>query len=126
MIADLRKALESGDLESVSQQALEKLLGEQAAQQFGDKRDEIQKQFEEAMTSTGMVVQEEDGLFKLTPGAARSLGEYFLQSVFCSCAPTASASIGHQERGRRRRVRQTPPVRVLGMRSPTWTCRPRS
>ncbi|HEY3997830.1 MAG TPA: hypothetical protein VGO93_03120 [Candidatus Xenobia bacterium] len=82
LMADLRTALENGDLESVNQKALEQMLGQAAAQAFGDKKDEIMSQFEQAMEGTGLVERDEDGLFKLTPGAARKLGEYFLSSVF--------------------------------------------
>lgn len=82
LIEELKKALENGDLESINQQVLEQMLGQAAAQEFGDKKDEIMSQFEQAMEGTGMVERDEDGLWKLTPGAARKLGEYFLQSVF--------------------------------------------
>ncbi len=79
----LRDALENGDLFNMEVESLREILGEEAAQAFEAKREEIKKQFNEAMKATGDVdYDEESDIYKITPGAARKIGEKALKEVF--------------------------------------------
>ncbi len=86
MLDDLQQklvdAIEYGDLFNDVEQ-LKELLGEEAAQAFEAKRDEVRKQFAEALQATGDVdYNEETDIYKITPGAARKIGEKALKEVF--------------------------------------------
>ncbi len=79
----LMDAVEHGDLFNMDVEQLKELLGEEAAQVFEAKREEIRKQFIEALKSTGDVdFDENENLYKITPGAARKIGEKALKEVF--------------------------------------------
>jgi uncharacterized protein with von Willebrand factor type A (vWA) domain len=79
----LMDAVEHGDLFNMDVEQLKELLGEEAAQSFEAKREEVRKQFTEALKATGDVdFDEDDNLYKITPGAARKIGEKALKEVF--------------------------------------------
>ena len=79
----LKDALEYGDLFNMEVETLKEILGEEAAQALEAKRDELKRQFTEAMQATGEVdYDEESGIYKITPGAARKIGEKALKEVF--------------------------------------------
>jgi len=87
MLEDLQDrlidAVEYGDLFNMDVEQLKELLGEEAAQTFEAKRDEVRKQFAEALQATGDVdYNEETDIYKITPGAARKIGEKALKEVF--------------------------------------------
>jgi uncharacterized protein with von Willebrand factor type A (vWA) domain len=79
--ADLREALEQGNLLQIDADQVRKMLGEEAAQALDAKREELFGKFNEALEQTGMV-DTDDGIYKLTPAAARKLGNAFLMQVF--------------------------------------------
>ncbi len=80
---DLQEALENGDLLSMSSEAVQEMLGEEAAQALDAKRDELRKMFQEAMRQTQQADYDEGtDLYKITPGGARKIGERALQEVF--------------------------------------------
>ena len=79
----LLDALEYGDLFNMDLEQLKEMLGEEAAQSFDAKREELRKQFSEALQATGEVDHYEDtDIYKITPGAARKIGEKALKEVF--------------------------------------------
>ncbi len=79
----LLDALEYGDLFNMDLEQLKEMLGEEAAQSFDAKREELRKQFSEALQATGEVDHDEDtDIYKITPGAARKIGEKALKEVF--------------------------------------------
>ncbi len=79
----LKDALEYGDLFNMEVETLEQILGKEAAQALQAKRDELRQQFTEAMKATGDVdYDEETDIYKITPGAARKIGEKALKEVF--------------------------------------------
>lgn len=78
---ELREALENGNLLHIDAERVRELLGREASEAFGQKRDELLARFDEALEKTGQVTQE-DGIYKLTPAAARKLGSAFLTQVF--------------------------------------------
>ena len=79
----LKDALEYGDLFNMEVETLKEILGEEAAQALEAKRDELKRQFTEALQATGEVdYDEESGIYKITPGAARKIGEKALKEVF--------------------------------------------
>jgi uncharacterized protein with von Willebrand factor type A (vWA) domain len=79
----LKDALEHGDLFNMEVETLKDILGEEAAQALQAKRDELKKQFNEAIQATGDVDYDEDNdIYKITPGAARKIGEKTLREVF--------------------------------------------
>ncbi len=79
----LKDALEYGDLFNMEVETLEQILGKEAAQALQAKRDELRQQFTEALQATGEVdYDEESGIYKITPGAARKIGEKALKEVF--------------------------------------------
>jgi uncharacterized protein with von Willebrand factor type A (vWA) domain len=79
----LMDALEYGDLFNMDLEQLKEMLGEEAAQAFDAKRDELRRQFTEALKATGDVDYDEDTeIYKITPGAARKIGEKALKEVF--------------------------------------------
>jgi uncharacterized protein with von Willebrand factor type A (vWA) domain len=79
----LMDAVEHGDLFNMDVEQLKELLGEEAAQAFEAKREEVRKQFTEALKATGDVdFDENENLYKITPGAARKIGEKALKEVF--------------------------------------------
>ena len=79
----LKDALEYGDLFNMEVETLEQILGKEAAQALQAKRDELRRQFTEALKSTGDVdYDEETDIYKITPGAARKIGEKALKEVF--------------------------------------------
>jgi len=76
-------AIEYGDLFNMDVEQLKEILGEEAAQSFEAKRDEVRKQFAEALQATGDVDYDENAdIYKITPGAARKIGEKALKEVF--------------------------------------------
>jgi uncharacterized protein with von Willebrand factor type A (vWA) domain len=76
-------ALEYGDLFNMEMEPLREILGEEAARALDAKRDELRRQFTEAMKATGEVdYDEEMDIYKITPGAARKIGEKALKEVF--------------------------------------------
>ncbi len=79
----LKDALEYGDLFNLEAESLEQILGKEAAQAFEAKREELKQQFTEAMKATGEVdYNEEEDIYKITPGAARKIGEKALKEVY--------------------------------------------
>lgn len=79
----LKDALEYGDLFNMEVETLEEILGKEAAQALAAKRDELKRQFNEALQATGEVdYDEETDIYKITPGAARKIGEKALKEVF--------------------------------------------
>lgn len=79
----LEDALEYGDLFNMEIEGLKEILGEEAAQALESKRDELKQQFQEALKATGQVdYDENEDLYKMTPGAARKIGEKALKEVF--------------------------------------------
>ncbi len=79
----LQDALEYGDLFNLEAESLEQILGKEAAEAFAAKRDELKQQFTEALKSTGDVdYNEEEDIYKITPGAARKIGEKALKEVY--------------------------------------------
>ncbi|HJT23805.1 MAG TPA: hypothetical protein VJ873_04475 [bacterium] len=79
----LKDALEYGDLFNMEVETLEEILGKEAAEALQAKRDELRKQFTEALQATGEVdYDEETDIYKITPGAARKIGEKALKEVF--------------------------------------------
>ena len=79
----LKDALEYGDLFNMEVETLEQILGKEAAQALEAKRDELRQQFTEALKATGDVdYDEETDIYKITPGAARKIGEKALKEVF--------------------------------------------
>ncbi len=79
----LKDALEYGDLFNMEVETLQEILGKEAAEALIAKRDELRQQFTEALKSTGEVDYDEDsGIYKITPGAARKIGEKALKEVF--------------------------------------------
>jgi uncharacterized protein with von Willebrand factor type A (vWA) domain len=79
----LMDALEYGDLFNMDLDQLKEMLGEEAAQAFDAKREELRRQFTEALRQTGDVDYDEDtDIYKITPGAARTIGEKALKEVF--------------------------------------------
>lgn len=79
----LMDALEYGDLFNMDLEQLKEMLGEEAAQALDAKREELRKQFAEALKATGDVdYNEETDIYKITPGAARKIGEKALKEVF--------------------------------------------
>lgn len=79
----LKDALEYGDLFNMEVETLKEILGEEAAQALQAKRDELKNQFNEALRATGEVDYDEDSdIYKITPGAARKIGEKALKEVF--------------------------------------------
>ncbi|HUO57506.1 MAG TPA: hypothetical protein VMV05_04955 [bacterium] len=79
----LQDALEYGDLFNMEVETLRDILGEEAAQALRAKRDELKRQFNEAIQATGEVdYDEESDIYKITPGAARKIGEKALKEVF--------------------------------------------
>jgi uncharacterized protein with von Willebrand factor type A (vWA) domain len=62
---------------------LKEMMGEEAAQAFDAKREDLRRQFTEALKATGDVDYDEDtNIYKITPGAARKIGEKALKEVF--------------------------------------------
>ncbi|HEY5038236.1 MAG TPA: hypothetical protein VIJ93_04105, partial [bacterium] len=79
----LMDALEYGDLFNMEVESLKELLGEEAARALEAKRDELRRQFTEALKATGEVDHDEEtDIYKITPGAARKIGEKALKEVF--------------------------------------------
>jgi uncharacterized protein with von Willebrand factor type A (vWA) domain len=79
----LMDAVEYGDLFNMDLEQLKEMLGEEAAQAFETKREELRQQFSEALKATGQVDYDEDtDIYKITPGAARKIGEKALKEVF--------------------------------------------
>ncbi len=79
----LQDALEYGDLFNLEAETLEQILGKEAAQAFEAKREELKQQFTEALKATGEVdYNEEEDIYKITPGAARKIGEKALKEVY--------------------------------------------
>jgi uncharacterized protein with von Willebrand factor type A (vWA) domain len=79
----LKDALEHGDLFNMEAETLKDILGEEAAQALQAKKDELKKQFNEAIQATGEVDYDEGSdIYKMTPGAARKIGEKTLREVF--------------------------------------------
>jgi len=79
----LKDALEYGDLFNMEVETLEQILGKEATQALQAKRDELRQQFTEAMKATSDVdYDEETDIYKITPGAARKIGEKALKEVF--------------------------------------------
>lgn len=77
----LRKAQEGGELFSLDVDLVRRLLGNRAADELTQKRDELQRAFDELLERSGQV-DTSGGIYKLTPAAARSLGAVFLAEVF--------------------------------------------
>lgn len=79
----LMDALEYGDLFNMDMEQLREMMGDEAAQAFEAKRDELRRQFTEALKATGDVDHDEEtDIYKITPGAARKIGEKALKEVF--------------------------------------------
>jgi uncharacterized protein with von Willebrand factor type A (vWA) domain len=79
----LQDALEYGDLFNMEVETLKEILGEEAAEALQAKREELKRQFTEALQATGEVdYDEQSDIYKITPGAARKIGEKALKEVF--------------------------------------------
>ncbi len=79
----LLDALEYGDLFNIEPDLLRETLGEEAVQALDEKREELRRQFTEALQATGDVDYDEGtDIYKITPGAARKIGEKALKEVF--------------------------------------------
>jgi len=79
----LMDALEYGDLFNMDVEQLKEMLGDEAAQAFEAKREELREQFNEALKATGDVDHDEEtDIYKITPGAARKIGEKALKEIF--------------------------------------------
>ena len=79
----LKDALEYGDLFNMEVETLEQILGKEAAEALQAKRDELRQQFTEALKATGEVDHDEGtDIYKITPGAARKIGEKALKEIF--------------------------------------------
>lgn len=78
---ELLDAKEKGDLFGIGEETLREALGDEAYEKFAAARDEIMEKLSQALSATGEV-SEEDGIFKLTPAAARKIGERTLRQVF--------------------------------------------
>ncbi|VAX21074.1 hypothetical protein MNBD_NITROSPINAE02-492 [hydrothermal vent metagenome] len=79
--AQLVEARERGNLFGVDDEKLRAVMGEEEYQKFTRAREEMMERLKEAFEETGQV-EEEDGIFKLTPAAARKVGERALRIVF--------------------------------------------
>lgn len=83
LIEELENARKYGDLLNVTEKKLKEILGEKAYQDFKKKRDELMNQFNQAMQESGLVdSNDDDGIYKLTPAAARKVGEESLSQVY--------------------------------------------
>ncbi|MGH7739552.1 MAG: hypothetical protein ACREL1_05345 [bacterium] len=79
----LMDALEYGDLFNMDVEQLKEMLGKEAAEAFNEKREALRRQFNEALRETGDVdVDDGTDLYKITPGAARKIGEKALKEIF--------------------------------------------
>ncbi len=78
---ELHAAIESGNLLNVNTEHIRELLGSEAAHQFDALREKLLSSFNDSLEQTGLV-DTEDGIYKLTPAAARRLGTEFLTEVF--------------------------------------------
>ncbi|MGK7345832.1 MAG: VWA domain-containing protein [Candidatus Nitrospinota bacterium M3_3B_026] len=78
---ELEDARDRGDIFGVDEETLREALGDEAYEAFAAARDEIMENISKALSRTGQV-EEEDGVFKLTPAAARKVGERTLRQVF--------------------------------------------
>ncbi len=79
--AQLAEAREKGNLFGVDDEKLRAVMGEEEYQKFIGAREEMMEKLKEAFEETGQV-KEEDGIFKLTPAAARKVGERTLRHLF--------------------------------------------
>ncbi len=78
---ELVDARERGDLFGVDEEKLKAAFGEEGYERFSEARENLMSALKEAMEATGKV-EEEDGIFKLTPAAARKVGERTLRQIF--------------------------------------------
>ncbi|HEB72931.1 MAG TPA: hypothetical protein ENI77_09970 [Nitrospirae bacterium] len=81
--AELEDARSKGNLNGVDEEALKEFLGGEAYDDFKQARDKILEKLKEAIEATGQV-EERDGIFKLTPAAARKVGDTALREVYAS------------------------------------------
>ncbi|MDH5478351.1 MAG: hypothetical protein OEY50_08470 [Nitrospinota bacterium] len=80
---ELEEAREKGNLFGVNEERLKEALGEQAYAQFARAREELMDKLAERLKASGQVeVEEDSGLFKLTPAAARKVGETTLAEIY--------------------------------------------
>ena len=82
LIKELENARRFGDLLNVSENNLKKELGEKAYQDFKKKKDELLNQFNQKLEKSGLAERDDDGIYKLTPAAARKIGEESLLQVY--------------------------------------------
>lgn len=85
-LEDLRRQLENakerGDLFGVDEQNLKNIMGDEAYEKFNKAREDTMNQLAEALKTTGLVERDDDGVFKLTPSAARKVGSRALSEIF--------------------------------------------
>lgn len=87
-------AKERGDLFGVDDKKLKETLGDQRYEEFKNAREEILSKLAELMKQEGVATREDDGIFKLTPAAARKMGERTLAQLFENL--TFDGSGGHR------------------------------
>lgn len=78
----LEEAKERGNVFGVDEDTLREILGAEAYQEFSKVREEMLDQIARLLDGTRQVTREEDGIFKLTPAAARKVGDRTLRQIF--------------------------------------------
>lgn len=78
---ELIDAKERGNLFGVNEERLREALGDEAYEEFSKARDSLMDKLSEVLQSSGQV-EERDGIFKLTPAAARKVGHTALREVY--------------------------------------------
>ncbi|MDH5510098.1 MAG: hypothetical protein OEZ32_07040, partial [Nitrospinota bacterium] len=80
---ELEDAREKGNLFGVNEDRLKDALGEKAYKEFVQAREDLMKKLAEHLEEMGQAeLEEESGLFKLTPAAARKVGETTLSEIY--------------------------------------------
>jgi len=80
---ELEDARSRGNLNGVDEEALKEFLGDDVYEDFKQARDKVLEKLKETMEATGKV-EERDGIFKLTPAAARKVGDTALREIYAS------------------------------------------
>lgn len=87
----LQEAAQNGNLSQLDFKLIKRLFGEKHAQEFHALQKAIEDRFKDALTQSGQVEHdEENDLYKLTPGAARKIGDRLLAQVFADLHADAS------------------------------------
>lgn len=77
----LEDALESGDLGTVDMEDLNDVLGDEATQEIAEKLKGLAESLRESLENSPQV-EEEDGIYKITPAAARKMGQKALEEIY--------------------------------------------